>query len=597
MSMTLIILGGFLMIFRALRFFAGGIAAISLVSVIARFWGGLARGAVVGNAINKGSNADSPARFADLISEHIVNVGAASFDHYESFFLAIAGAMILGPYPYGQDGSAAPLWFGCMAVITNFFGVLLLRVAVVDGKSRAQMFKQAANTPRLVIIAVTLLNIAFAPLVATQNDLGWRAYVSYVIGASAAAAISLHIGFVTNYGEDNKKELAEAPVNPAAQLFHRLGMNYRSTFFPTAVLFLAIITTMVLGQNHDANNGKEVRRSNVDYMPAIMTIGFVSIAGVMTTLQTFAAVADNALALVSTSPHSDEAGEAALATDDVGAAGAAMARAYSGAAALLVAHTIIRCFVQSVFAWYHYPIQGRKTGVIYNVPYARMEFTGMDSVYRQPSDQVFWAMDPKILPEYTINFDEKRALVGLLVGATLPFLISGFLTDGYAAAVERVSKAGNEEGDNIAVVIKDLSTGFAGKGIFPVFVTIALTCLCAFGAGPYLVVPLCFSLAVVGYLFSVTLNSNADDAAKRYVEAAEGNPDAEAAQAALIVGSQFGDVQKDTLHGAIGSLIKFVPAVLLLLAPGIVESCDKTILYESHCFNTNPRSNLVEYGF
>jgi Na+/H+-translocating membrane pyrophosphatase len=317
----------------------------------------------------------------------------------------------------------------------------------------------------------------------------------------------------------------------------------------------------------------------------------------MTTLQGFAAIADNALALVSTSPHSDEAGEAALATDDVGAASAAMARAYSGAAALLTAHTIIRCFVQSVFSWYHYPSAGRKTGVIYNAAYSRMEFTGLDSVYRQASDQVFWAMDPKILPEYTINFNEKRAIVGLIVGAVLPFLVAGLLTDGYVSIVERVSKAGSEEGDNIAVVVKDMSTGAAGKAIVPVFIVIALTALCGFGAGPYMVVPLCMSLAVVGYLLSVTLNHNADDAAKRYVEAAEGNPDAETAQAALIVGSQFGDVQKDTLHGAIGSLMKFVPAVLLLLAPGIIEACDKTILFESYCFTKNVRSNLVEYGF
>jgi len=182
-----------------------------------------------------------------------------------------------------------------------------------------------------------------------------------------------------------------------------------------------------------------------------------------------------------------------------------------------------------------------------------------------------------------LSLDEPLILVGLLIGAMLPFLFSsmlfravGYCADMMILEVRRQFKEIPGLREGVEGVVPDSRTcvDIATKGALRgMMLPGALAILCpiamGLGLGPEALAGMLVGAIATGVMLGIqTANSGgAMDNAKKYIEDGNHGGKNSDAHKAAVVGDTVGDPLKDTVGPSINILIKLMCVISLVLAP------------------------------
>ena len=189
--------------------------------------------------------------------------------------------------------------------------------------------------------------------------------------------------------------------------------------------------------------------------------------------------------------------------------------------------------------------------------------------------------------ETTLTFalDKPLVLIGLVIGAMLPFLFSSFLMEAVGKAAGSIITEVRRQFREIAGIMEgtakpdyaacvDIVTKAALKEMaLPGITAVAAPLIVGFLWGPLALGGLLIGVLVSGLMLALAMSNGggAWDNAKKYIEKGNHGGKGSPAHAAAVVGDTVGDPYKDTAGPSINALIKVINTVSLIFVALIVS--------------------------
>jgi K(+)-stimulated pyrophosphate-energized sodium pump len=339
-----------------------------------------------------------------------------------------------------------------------------------------------------------------------------------LIGLVAGLAIGLLTEYYTSNQKAPARRIAEAAATGAGT---NLIAGFATGMLSTASLVLVISAAILLSFQVAGMYGV-----------AMAAVGMLSILGLVLAADVYGPIADNAAAITEMSGMGPEVRQRAEALDAVGNTTAAIGKGFAVGSAVLAAVALLASYAT---------------------------LTNLT----------------------TINVIQPTVLVGLFLGAMLPFFLAAQLTQAVGkSAMKMVNEVrrqfreikglmeGTAKPDYYRCV--DIATSDAiQKMIMPSLIAIASPLVIGFTLGAEALGGLLAGAIVTGFLLAVTMANagGAWDNAKKYIEAGNLGGKGSDTHKAAVVGDTVGDPFKDTAGPAVNVLIKLISIIALVIAP------------------------------
>jgi K(+)-stimulated pyrophosphate-energized sodium pump len=544
-------LGGLYLVFgndphlaTVLHSFAVGASSIALFS---RIGGGIyTKAADVGSDIAgkviEGIPEDDPRNpggIADNVGDNVGDVAGMGADIYESLVAAIVAAMaialtakteyIMRLFTDIQSPDEARFMAVTLPIFLAGVGLAVSIVCIFIARSLRQ------NSPAMVLRAALLVPSVIICIVAfvIMPMLGVIQAVTYALAAGAIGGglIGLVTEYYTAWGPVWR--IAESTKTGAGTgLITGLAVGMQST-----VASLLIVASVAFVASAVMPEGLSL------YGIAMGAVGMLAGTAIVMTVDAYGPISDNAGGISEMSGLGPEVRAITDELDSVGNTTAAIGKGFAIGSATLTVLALFSAF-------------------ILEVNHVRVA-EGMEAL--------------------VLKLDEAPILIGLLIGACLPYAVgaSTMIAVGSAAQaiIEEIKRQfeeipglreGNAEPDGTAIV--DIATKAALREmVLPGSVAILAPVGVGFLLGPASLAGMLAGATAVGASLSLFMANagGAWDNAKKYIEAGglEGHPKGSEAHKAAVVGDTVGDPFKDTSGPGVAILIKVMSVVSLLIAP------------------------------
>ncbi len=563
-SVALLVVSALFGAYRSLPYWGEALIPVafgaSLMSLFIRVAGGIYTkaadwGADIVGKVEAGIPEDdprNPGTIADNVGDNVGDVAGMASDVYESLVVVLTGAMFLAAV-FGLPSRLAelPLLITASALVGSLVGMQVVRGRAegAEGAMRklnASLYASIAVTFVLVALAAAYLfglTPAFAALV-----------VSDLLGMLTAIAV-LHITeYFTHYTHGPVRNVARQSTISASNVIVT-GYSYGLlSAVPVLIVVSAVLgASFALGYYLLEGLGVEPLMGGI-YGTAIASVGLLSMAGIVITMDSFGPVSDNASGLAEMAELPPEVREATDTLDAIGNTTKATTKGYAIASAGLAALVLFIGFV--------YEVVGRLMPGA-SPPSVMAAAFGSTSV-----------MEPDLL-------------IGAFIGALLVYLFSSrTLMSVSRTAMELVEEIrrqfreipgileGKSRPDYSRAI--DIVTRHAlGEFMLPGLLAVALPIAVGLLLGWVALVGLILGTILVGFPRALLMANagGAWDNAKKYIEAnidkslgGKGSP----AHKNAVVGDVVGDPFKDTTGPSLNPLIKVVNTVSVVFASAIV---------------------------
>ncbi|TVP78437.1 MAG: sodium-translocating pyrophosphatase [Gemmatimonadales bacterium] len=511
----------------------------SLISLFARVGGGIyTKAADVGadlvGKVEAGIPEDdprNPAVIADNVGDNVGDCAGMGADLFETYAVTVIGAIFLGyllpDVKAVTELVTYPLYLGAVAIVASILGVFFVKLGK-DGRIMPALYRGVFASAILSVVGfagVTWWMFSGFDFAAVGGMLSAdTTWVDIFLASIVGIVVVIGMIFITEYYTSTRygpvRKIAKASETGAAtNIIAGLAVGLQSTLVPTVILVLAMFLSFLFAGL---------------YGIGVAAVAMLSVTGMIVAMDTYGPITDNAGGIAEMAELPPETRVNTDALDAVGNTTKATTKGYAIGSAALAALVL---FADYVF---------------------RLDL-GMDA---------FRLNDPIVL-------------IGVLIGAMLPFLFSAFLMDSVGKAAGAVIEEVRRQFREIPGIMEgtgkpeydtcvDIVTKAALREmILPGMISVFAPLLVGFLLGPLALGGLLIGVIASGLMVALMMSNGggAWDNAKKYIEDGNHGGKGSAAHEAAIVGDTVGDPYKDTAGPAINPLIKVINTVALIFAP------------------------------
>ena len=482
----------------------------------------------------------NPAVIADNVGDNVGDVAGMGADLYESYVGSIISAAALGVSAFAGDikAMALPLILAALGIVASIIGTFLVRTG--ENTEQKQLLKALSKGTNFSAILIAVLAIPLTYFV--LGDI--RYYFAILAGLIAGVLIGSATEYFTSDTYKPTKKLADTSVTGSATIIiGGVSLGMLSTVLPIIIIGICIlIAYFVCGGGASAANGL--------YGIALAAVGMLSTLGITLATDAYGPVADNAGGIAQMAELDPKVRERTDALDSLGNTTAATGKGFAIGSAALTALALVASYIDKI-----------------------------KSVAAKAGETIV----------ETFNIMDPLVLVGLFIGACLPFVFAALTMDSVGKAAQSVVVEVRRQFKEI----KGLMTGEADPDyascvdlctrsslremILPTVVAIVVPVVVGLLLGYKGVVGLLAGATATGFLMAIFMSNSggAWDNAKKYIESGVHGGKGSDSHKAAVVGDTVGDPFKDTSGPAINILIKLLSMVSIVFA---------ALVYSVHLF-------------
>lgn len=480
----------------------------------------------------------NPAVIADNVGDNVGDVAGMGADLYESYVGSIvATAALASAAGLSMPGVTAPMIMAGIGVLASIVGTFFVRSG--EQASQAELLKALRKGVWVAsaIVAVT----AYPLLSSTLGADGLGVFVSVIAGLLGGILIGTSTEWFTSSEYKWTKKLAETAVTgPAPVIIQGLAVGFMSVA-PIAVVVGAVILVAFFASGGLVNYNLGL------FGVGFAAVGMLSTLGITLATDAYGPVADNAGGVAEMTGQEPEVRRRTDALDSLGNTTAATGKGFAIGSAALTAITLVAAYKEQV------QLLAEKAGIIVDVNFS--------------------LLDP-------------RVLVGLLLGAVLPFVFSAFTMQAVAHSAQQIVVEVRRQFREIKGIMEgkakpdyarcvDICTRAAQREmVAPTLIAVIAPVVVGLILGVSGVVGLLMGAVSAGFMLAIMMScaGGAWDNAKKYIE--EGNVGGKGSDAhkAAVIGDTVGDPFKDTSGPSLNILIKLISMVSVVFASFIIAN-------------------------
>jgi inorganic pyrophosphatase len=511
----------------------------------------------------------NPAVIADLVGDNVGDCSARGADLFESIAAEVISAMILGATMAKKAQIADSTGFIMFPLVVHALDCLVSAAGIMSVNERVSLNPRSGGQKEdpyeiikggyRVSMGLSIVGFGIATRVMLYVEDAPSAWMHFfacgMVGTASAYAFVFIAQYYTDYKYPPVRVIAEASTTGhGTNIIAGVGVGMESTAAPVICISAAIITAYWFGQTSGLTDKSTGEPTGGLFGTAVATMGMLSTAAYVLTMDVFGPIADNAGGIVEMSDQPESVRECTDALDAVGNTTKATTKGYAIGSAALASFLLFSAYMDEVEA-----------------------FTG------KPFKQVDIAV-----PE---------VFVAGLLGSMIVYLFTAFACTAVGRSAQEVvtevrrqfrERPGimtREEkpdyGRCVSIVAQSALREMIKPGILavggPIVIGVVFRMIGAATGqellGAKAVAGMLMFATVAGILMALFLNTagGAWDNAKKYVETgAHGGKGSEAHKAA-VTGDTVGDPFKDTAGPSIHVLIKMLATITLVMAPMFLD--------------------------
>ncbi|KAJ7535752.1 hypothetical protein O6H91_12G044700 [Diphasiastrum complanatum] len=508
----------------------------------------------------------NPAVIADLVGDNVGDCAARGADLFESIAAEVISAMILGGTMAKKCRMEDASGFILFPLVVHSFDLIVSAIGIFSIKNtRTVGLKPIMEDPMAILqrgysVAVILAVFAFAGstrwlLYTEQAPSAWLHFALCGLVGITTAYIFVWISqYYTDYKYEPVRIVAMASsTGHGTNIIAGVGLGLESTAMPVLVISVAIISSYWLGKTSGLVDGNGMPTGGL-FGTAVATMGMLSTAAYVLTMDMFGPIADNAGGIVEMSQQPESVRDITDVLDAVGNTTKATTKGFAIGSAALASFLLFSAYMDEVAS------------------FTQESFTQVDIA----------------IPE---------VFVGGLLGAMLIFLFSAWACTAVGRTAQEVVNEVRRQfserpgimmyqekpdyGRCVSIVASAALCEMIKPGALAIISPIAIGFIFKI-IGQYTDQPLLGAKAVAGMLMFATVSGilmalflntagGAWDNAKKYIESGALGGKGSNAHKAAVTGDTVGDPFKDTAGPSLHVLIKLLATITLVMAPLFVE--------------------------
>ena len=509
----------------------------------------------------------NPATIADNVGDNVGDVAGMGADLYESYVGSIVATMALGAVAAlavtsGWEESLRealvyqyillPGMIAVVAILASILGTFLVKA---DDNATQKTLLRALRTG--IYSSTAIISVASFFIVwwlVGMNNIGlWG---SMMVGLIAGNVIGY---FTEYYTSDNYKPTQDlsgtAQTGPATVIIGGIALGMKSTAIPVITIVIA-----TLGAYYFAGAGMFGL-----YGIGLAAVGMLSTLGITLATDAYGPVADNAGGIAEMAHMDPKVRKRTDALDALGNTTAATGKGFAIGSAALTALALLAEYGHKIMEALHLNTINIDN---WDAAIVSAENSGYDS-FLEFSDGL-WHL--------TVNLMDPLVLIGLFIGAVLPFVFSsmsmGAVGRAAQAMVEEVRRQFKEfpgillgtEKPDYARCVAISTKGAQREMITPSLMAIITPIIVGILFGPASVIALLAGALTSGFVLAIMManSGGAWDNAKKYIEGGAYGGKGSDPHKAAVVGDTVGDPFKDTSGPSINILIKLMSMVSIV---------------------------------
>ncbi len=534
----------------------GVLFGASLMSLFARVGGGIyTKGADVGTdlvgKVEAGIPEDDPRNpgvIADNVGDNVGDCAGMAADLFETYVVTALAAMLLAyligasnVYPtlltLFPNAILFPLLVCAWAIVATIVGTFFVRMRP-GGSIMGALYQGLAATTAVGLVGLYLLDYYF------MNGNG-GIFVATAVGLIVMILIVLITDYYTSTKYSPVHKIAEAAKAGAGPtVISGLSVGLESAWLPGLVIVAGTLLAYAAGGWYNGISNNPNAYVGL-YGVGLAAASMLSVTGMIISIDAFGPITDNAGGIAEMAKLPEHARAITDPLDAVGNTTKAITKGYAIGSAVLAALALFAAYT-----------------------FAAASQWGQS-----------WSTFTNLL-----TLSTPLVVVGLVIGAVLPFFFTSFLMNAVGVAAEKMVFEIRRQFREIAGLLQGTAKADYGKCVdivtitairqlaVPALIAVVTPLAVGFLLGPVALAGLLLGTIVSGFPLALTMTTGgaAWDNGKKYIEQGNFGGKGSDAHKSAVVGDTVGDATKDTAGPAINPLIKVVNTISILFIALIV---------------------------